>query len=80
MFAGIDLASERHTLARLDATGAPIGKPVPITKDREGYDAWLQALGLPPDDEARQIVLGICDTVAAHRRGLPGAVCLWSSI
>ena len=27
MFAGIDIASERHMLARLDATGAPIGKP-----------------------------------------------------
>lgn len=48
MFAGIDIASERHTLARLDDTGAPIGKPVPITEDREGYDALLKALGPSP--------------------------------
>ena len=48
MFAGIDIASERHVLARLDAQGAPIGKPLPITEDREGYDALLRALGPPP--------------------------------
>ena len=48
MFAGIDIASERHMLARLDGTGAPIGKPVPITEDREGYDALLKVLGPPP--------------------------------
>ena len=34
MFAGIDVASERHMLARLDAQGVPLGKPVPITEDR----------------------------------------------
>ncbi len=48
MFAGIDIASERHMLARLDDTGAPIGKPMPITEDRTGYDALLKALGPPP--------------------------------
>ncbi len=48
MFAGIDIASERHTLARLDDTGAPIGKPVAITEDREGYDALLKALSPAP--------------------------------
>ena len=48
MFAGIDIASERHMLARLDDHGAPIGKPVPITEDRAGYDALLAALGKPP--------------------------------
>jgi transposase len=48
MFAGIDIASERHMLARLDDTGAPIGKPMPITEDRAGYDALLKALGAPP--------------------------------
>ena len=48
MFAGIDVASERHTLARLDDTGAPIGKPVAITEDRAGYDALLKALGSSP--------------------------------
>ena len=48
MFAGIDIASERHMLARLDDQGAPIGKPMPITEDRAGYDALLEALGPPP--------------------------------
>ena len=31
MFAGIDIASERHVLARLDDAGAAIGKPITIT-------------------------------------------------
>lgn len=48
MFAGIDIASERHTLARLGEDGAPIGKSMTITEDREGYDALLKALGPPP--------------------------------
>lgn len=48
MFAGIDIASERHTLARLDASGLPIGKPMPVTEDRAGYDALLKALGPSP--------------------------------
>jgi transposase len=48
MFAGIDVASERHTLARLDTSGTPIGKPMPITEDRDGYDTLLKALGPPP--------------------------------
>ena len=48
MFAGIDVASERHMLARLDARGVPLGKPVPIAEDREGYDALLRLLGPPP--------------------------------
>lgn len=48
MFAGIDVASERHMLARLDPHGAPIGKPIPIAEDRAGYDALLKALGEPP--------------------------------
>ena len=48
MFARIDVASERHTLARLDTSGTPIGKPAPITEDRYGYDTLLKALGPPP--------------------------------
>jgi len=48
MFAGIDIASERHMLARLDPQGVPIGKPIPITEDREGYDTLLKLLGPPP--------------------------------
>ena len=48
MFAGIDVASERHVLARLDARGLPLGKPVPVAEDREGHDALLRLLGPPP--------------------------------
>ncbi|MBV9747370.1 MAG: IS110 family transposase [Acetobacteraceae bacterium] len=48
MFAGIDIASDRHTLARLDDTGTPVGKSVAIAEDREGYDVLLKALGPPP--------------------------------
>jgi len=48
MFAGIDIASERHVLARLDEAGAAIGKPITITEDRAGYDALLKSLGPPP--------------------------------
>ena len=48
MFAGMDIASERHMLARLDAGGAPIGRPMAITEDREGHQAALAALGPPP--------------------------------
>lgn len=48
MFAGIDIASERHVLARLDDAGAAIGKPITITEERTGYDALLAALGPPP--------------------------------
>ena len=48
MFAGIDIASERHVLARLDDAGAAIGKPITITEDRAGYDALMAALGPAP--------------------------------
>ena len=48
MFAGIDVASERHMLARLDAQGMSIGRPMPISEDRAGYDTLLKALGPPP--------------------------------
>jgi transposase len=48
MFAGIDIASERHVLARLDEAGAAIGKPITITEDRAGYNALLAALAPPP--------------------------------
>ena len=48
MFAGIDIAAERHMLARLDAEGRPIGKPIAISEDREGHETLLRALGAPP--------------------------------
>lgn len=34
MFAGIDIASVRHVLARLDDAGTAIGKPITITEER----------------------------------------------
>ena len=48
MFAGIDVASETHVLARLDGDGRPIGKPTPFTEDREGYTKLLALLGPEP--------------------------------
>lgn len=48
MFAGIDVAAEHHTLARLDDAGAPIGRAVTFSEDSRGYDALLEALGVPP--------------------------------
>lgn len=48
MFAGIDVAAERHTLARLDDAGAPIGRAMTISEDSRGYDELLEALGVPP--------------------------------
>ena len=48
MFAGIDVASERHVLARLDGTGQPLGRPIGIDEDAGGYRLLLEALGPPP--------------------------------
>lgn len=48
MFAGIDVASETHVLARLDGDGRPIGKPTPFAEDREGYAKLLGLLGPEP--------------------------------
>ena len=48
MFAGIDIASERHVLARLDAEGKSLGRPIPITEDQAGHMRLLEALGPPP--------------------------------
>src|SRR5512134_4085249 len=48
MFAGIDIASERHVLARLDAEGKPIGRPIGIAEDQAGYAKLIEALGPPP--------------------------------
>lgn len=48
MFAGIDVASERHLLARLDDAGRPIGQPTPITEDHASYAKLTELLGPPP--------------------------------
>jgi transposase len=48
MFAGIDIASERHVLARLDDEGRPLGRPIAIAEDQAGYAQLIAALGPPP--------------------------------
>jgi transposase len=48
MLAGIDVASERHLLARLDEAGRPLGQPMPITEDQAGYAKLLELLAPPP--------------------------------
>ena len=48
MFAGIDIASESHVLARIDAEGKAIGRPIAIAEDQAGYARLLEALGPPP--------------------------------
>lgn len=48
MFAGIDIASERHMLARLGSAGKPIGRPIAFTEDHAGYTRLAEALGPPP--------------------------------
>jgi transposase len=45
MFAGIDIASERHMLACLTDEGVPVGKPTVITEDAAGYAKLLAQLG-----------------------------------
>lgn len=48
MFAGIDIASERHVLARLDSAGKAIGRPIAFGEDQDGYRRLAEALGPPP--------------------------------
>ena len=49
MFAGIDIAAERHMLGAAGRRGeGPIGKPIAISEDREGYETLLRALGPSP--------------------------------
>jgi transposase len=48
MFAGIDIASERHVLARLDSAGKPIGRPIAFTEDHAGSTRLAEAPGPPP--------------------------------
>jgi len=48
MFAGIDVAAERHVLARLDNDGAPMGRPIAFAEEAAGYRTMLEALGPPP--------------------------------
>jgi transposase len=48
MFAGIDVASERHMLARLDDVGRQLGQPTPISEDQAGYATLTQLLAPAP--------------------------------
>lgn len=47
MFAGIDIASERHMLARLDAEGESPGRPIPVPEDQAGHMRLIKAPGPP---------------------------------
>ena len=44
-FAGIDIASETHVLAIVDADGAVEVKATPFTEDAAGYEKALALLG-----------------------------------
>ena len=46
-FAGIDIASETHVLAVVDADGAIALKPTPFAEDAAGYQKALGLLGQP---------------------------------
>ena len=66
MFAGIDIASERHVLARLDATGAPVGRPIGIPEDRAGYDTLLD-VRRGPSCPGTEVPLGCTIGVGARK-------------
>ena len=46
-FVGIDIASETHVFAILDADGTVLAKPKPFTEDAAGHGALLAALAPP---------------------------------
>lgn len=46
-FVGIDIASETHVFAILDAEGTVLAKPKPFTEDAAGHGALLAALAPP---------------------------------
>jgi transposase len=46
-FAGIDIASETHTVAIVEADGSPIARPMPFAEDDGGYEKLLALLGEP---------------------------------
>lgn len=48
-FIGIDIASEKHTVAVVDPEGVVLRKPVVFTEDREGYDKLLGIVGNAED-------------------------------
>lgn len=48
-FIGVDIASEKHVLAVVDADGTVLQKPVVFTEDRAGYDKLLALAGESQD-------------------------------
>lgn len=40
MFAGIDVAAERHVRSRLDDDGMPMGRPLAFAEDAAGSRMW----------------------------------------
>ena len=51
-FIGIDIASEKHTVAIVDSESVVLVKATAFTEDREGYDKLLGVLGAPDDSLA----------------------------
>ena len=79
-YAGIDIASERHVVAIVDADQAIVLKATPFTEDAEGYQKILDLLGAPGEvliDSRTSDALGPDFAVAAREvllKGLPSAV------
>lgn len=48
-YAGIDIASETHVVAVVDADGTVASKPTPFAEDATGYQTALRVLGGPGD-------------------------------
>lgn len=48
-FIGIDIASEKHVVAVVDAEGTVLVKPTPFTEDLAGYEKLLSLLGSGED-------------------------------
>ncbi len=48
-FAGIDIASEKHVVAVVDAEGGVVVKATTFTEDQAGYRALLELLGPPAE-------------------------------
>jgi transposase len=48
-FAGIDIASEKHVVAVVDADGGVVVKATTFTEDQAGYQALLELLGPPAE-------------------------------
>jgi transposase len=48
-FAGIDIASDSHMVAVVDARGTPVVKATAFAEDADGYQKLIGLLGSPGD-------------------------------